>query len=140
MENRNTGRRTKIHYEGGQYIFYVWVPAAAGEVKKVKKDTSNANNKYAILAAKEQPGETAGFHPAGRGVESQGGGDCTEAVSPEGHDEEEGPVSNVYECSQCGFTLFVATGRESKFYGDSFTCPECGAPKDKFMARDDVEE
>jgi rubrerythrin len=49
-------------------------------------------------------------------------------------------VSGVFECGQCGFTLFVATGRESKFYGSDFKCPECGAPKSKFNARDDFGE
>lgn len=46
------------------------------------------------------------------------------------------PDSNVYECSECGYTLFIAKGREFKFYGEGFTCPECGAGKDKFEAKD----
>lgn len=50
--------------------------------------------------------------------------------------EDEGPVSNVYECQECGYTLFVAEGRESKFYGQGFRCPECGASKDQFKGRD----
>jgi rubredoxin len=53
---------------------------------------------------------------------------------------DEGPVSNVHECSQCGFTLFVAQGREDKFFGANFECPECGASKDQFTARDDFGE
>lgn len=57
------------------------------------------------------------------------------AAEEEGEDETE-PVSNVYECSECGYTLFIAKGREFKFYGDDFKCPECGAEKDKFNARD----
>jgi rubredoxin len=52
----------------------------------------------------------------------------------------DGPVSNVHECSQCGFTLFVAQGREDKFFGASFKCPECGAAKDQFNARDDSDD
>ena len=36
------------------------------------------------------------------------------------------------ECSGCGYTLFVAKGRESKFFPDGFACPECGAAKDTF--------
>lgn len=31
-----------------------------------------------------------------------------------------------YECTQCGFTLFVAKGREFKFFGDNFKCGTCG--------------
>ena len=41
---------------------------------------------------------------------------------------------NVQECSECGFTLFVAQGRDFKFFNSGFTCPECGASKDKFKA------
>ncbi|GKY99021.1 hypothetical protein MPSEU_000857800 [Mayamaea pseudoterrestris] len=55
-------------------------------------------------------------------------------------DANDEPVSGVFECGKCGFTLFVATGRESKFYGSSFKCPECGAPKSEFSARDDFGE
>jgi rubrerythrin len=46
------------------------------------------------------------------------------------------PVSNVYECGECGYTLFIAQGRETKFYGTDFKCPECGAAKSKFKPRD----
>jgi predicted RNA-binding Zn-ribbon protein involved in translation (DUF1610 family) len=47
-----------------------------------------------------------------------------------------GPTSNVYECSECGYTLFIAKGREFKFFGESFKCPECGAAKDKMVPKD----
>jgi len=56
----------------------------------------------------------------------------------EGSDDDT-PTSNVYECSDCGYTLFVAKGRESKFFGEGFKCPECGAAKDKFKPKD-IEE
>lgn len=45
---------------------------------------------------------------------------------------ERAPGSNEYECTKCGFTLFVAPGREFKFYGDDFKCTQCGAGKDAF--------
>jgi rubrerythrin len=38
----------------------------------------------------------------------------------------------VAECTKCKYTLFVAPGREGKFFGPNFVCPECGAPKDDF--------
>ena len=41
----------------------------------------------------------------------------------------------ICECTKCGYTLFVAAGREDKFFPESFTCPECGATKDKFNVR-----
>jgi len=50
--------------------------------------------------------------------------------------EDEAPASNVMGCSDCGFTLFIAKGREEKFFGESFKCPECGSKKDRFKPRD----
>mmetsp|Transcript_22414 Transcript_22414/g.56874 ORF Transcript_22414/g.56874 Transcript_22414/m.56874 type:complete len:240 (-) Transcript_22414:317-1036(-) len=37
-----------------------------------------------------------------------------------------------YECSNCGYTLFPAVGREEKFFGEDFKCPKCGSAKDQF--------
>ena len=67
--------------------------------------------------------------------EGEGGG-----KADDDSDESKTPVSNVYECSQCGYTMFIAQGRESKFFGDDFNCPECGAPKEKFEKKDDFGE
>ena len=58
MESKKTGKRTKIHYDGGQYVLYIWAPAAASEVKKVKTKTEAASNRYAILATEEEPSFT----------------------------------------------------------------------------------
>ena len=46
-----------------------------------------------------------------------------------------GVSGSVYECTECGYTLFPAAGREFKFFPDTFKCPECGASKDKFEDR-----
>lgn len=63
--------------------------------------------------------------------------DPEDIKAAEEEDEKEAePASNVYECSECGFTLFIAKGREFKFYGEDFKCPECGAGKDKFKGKD----
>lgn len=40
---------------------------------------------------------------------------------------------HAFQCSQCGYTMFPAAGREFKFFGAEFVCPTCGAPKDKFV-------
>lgn len=66
--------------------------------------------------------------------------DPDEAAKEAAKEKEQEAVSNVYECLQCGFTLFVAEGRESKFFGADFKCPQCGAPKENFEARDDFGE
>ncbi|CAM9201679.1 unnamed protein product [Discosporangium mesarthrocarpum] len=41
-----------------------------------------------------------------------------------------------YECTVCGYKMFVAKGREFKFFGDDFKCPECGAGKNKFKVEE----
>jgi len=50
--------------------------------------------------------------------------------------DDEKPASNVMGCLDCGFTLFIAQGREEKFFGEGFKCPECGSKKDRFEPRD----
>ncbi|CAM9390517.1 unnamed protein product [Ectocarpus sp. 12 AP-2014] len=42
-------------------------------------------------------------------------------------------TAKAYECTVCGYKMFVAKGREFKFFGDDFKCPECGAGKNKFL-------
>jgi predicted RNA-binding Zn-ribbon protein involved in translation (DUF1610 family) len=82
-------------------------------------------------------GQTRKYDKDGRQVKDDG-----KLVNPEEATENDNntssdsnSTSNVYECGNCGFTLFVATGRESKFFGDTFKCPECGAAKTEFKAR-----
>ena len=43
--------------------------------------------------------------------------------------------THEYECTEndCGYTIFPAAGREDKFFGASFKCPQCGAGKDAFV-------
>ncbi|KAK4534181.1 hypothetical protein CDCA_CDCA01G0206 [Cyanidium caldarium] len=50
----------------------------------------------------------------------------------ESGDEGKGAVRHRYECQRCGYTIFPAVGREWKFYGDDFVCPQCQAPKSQF--------
>ncbi|KAK4532222.1 hypothetical protein CCYA_CCYA11G3079 [Cyanidiococcus yangmingshanensis] len=42
------------------------------------------------------------------------------------------PSGHRFECQRCGYALYPAAGREWKFYGDNFACPQCGAPKSEF--------
>lgn len=49
-----------------------------------------------------------------------------------------GPL--IVDCSNCGYVLFVAKGREEKFFGPDYTCPECGAPKSDMVVRPPKEE
>ncbi|GMH78605.1 hypothetical protein TrST_g14229 [Triparma strigata] len=41
----------------------------------------------------------------------------------------------IFECGNCGYTLFPAKGREEKFFPDGFKCPECSAEKSEFVER-----
>ena len=49
--------------------------------------------------------------------------------------QDESP-GKVVECGECGFTLLIAKGREFKFFGKNFKCPECGAAKSTFTEID----
>jgi len=86
-------------------------------------------------------GQSTKYDKQGRAIDKEGNYlDEADKKAAEKEETKE-PASNVYECSECGFTLFIAKGREFKFYGDDFKCPECGADKDKFKAKDlDSEE
>lgn len=83
-------------------------------------------------------GQSTKYDSKGRIIDKEGKlTDPEEKKAAEEEDEKEAePASNVYECSECGFTLFIAKGREFKFYGEDFKCPECGAGKDKFKGKD----
>jgi len=68
---------------------------------------------------------------SGKPVDSEEGGKV------EGKDDKKESASgSVYECGECGYTLFIAQGRDFRFFGDNFKCPECGAAKDKFVSVD----
>ena len=83
-------------------------------------------------------GQSQKYDAKGRPVDREGNlvDPEDQKAAEEEEEEDEGPASNVYECSECGYTLFIAKGREFKFYGEDFKCPECGAEKDKFNAKD----
>ncbi|KAL3775176.1 hypothetical protein ACHAW5_004741 [Stephanodiscus triporus] len=55
---------------------------------------------------------------------------------PEDNDKDDGGPSTgaamAKECGNCGYTLFIAAGREAKFFPSGFTCPQCGAARDQF--------
>ncbi|GJQ13781.1 hypothetical protein GpartN1_g5572.t1 [Galdieria partita] len=42
-------------------------------------------------------------------------------------------VAHAYQCQNCGYTIFPAAGREFKFFGESFVCPQCKSPKSQFI-------
>lgn len=80
--------------------------------------------------------QTQKYDKQGRRIDNEGKLENPEEATDDDNDDDDTPASSVYECSECGYTLFVAKGREFKFYGDDFECPECGAKKDKFEPKD----
>mmetsp|Transcript_12830 Transcript_12830/g.24084 ORF Transcript_12830/g.24084 Transcript_12830/m.24084 type:complete len:483 (-) Transcript_12830:1401-2849(-) len=77
------------------------------------------------------------FDAKGRKIDDDGKMENPEEADKEKDDADVTSASgNVQECSECGFTLFVAAGRDSKFFNSGFKCPECGASKDKFKSPD----
>ncbi len=53
VQNKATGQKTRIEYEGGQYVMYLWVPSDRrtedeGECEMLK------GNKFAILATEKE--------------------------------------------------------------------------------------
>lgn len=106
--------------------------------------------KIGFLTDREQMygGQTRKYDKKGRQVDGktgkltnpeEGGGFDDDDTNDDTNDDN-GVISNVYECGNCGFTMFVAQGRESKFFGANFKCPECGAPKSDFIAKDQMDD
>jgi len=53
--------------------------------------------------------------------------------------EQEQKELHMFMCSECGYTLFPARGREASFFPDKFKCPMCQAPKSAFFDMSDGE-
>ena len=53
MVNKKTHHKTRIKYEDGQYVLYIWAPGKSREIpaaeEKVKK-----GNRYSVLAMEEE--------------------------------------------------------------------------------------
>jgi hypothetical protein len=59
MENKMSGKRTKIHYEDGQYILYLWVPAGKKDIVKDEGKGFKDGNRFAILGMEDAQAEVA---------------------------------------------------------------------------------
>jgi hypothetical protein len=58
MQNKETGKKTRINYENGQYVMHVWVPAKETMIKE-ESDKVLKGNKFATLATEHE--EERGF-------------------------------------------------------------------------------
>lgn len=81
-------------------------------------------------------GQTTKYDKHGNALDKEGNlMDPENAEGGDDDDEDESDTGNVRECKNCGYTLFVAKGRDHKFFGEGFVCPQCGAAKDQFVSR-----
>ncbi len=53
MQSKGTNKKTRINYDQGRYVMYVWVPVKEGEVVK---DTEQVleGSRFSILAAESE--------------------------------------------------------------------------------------
>ena len=77
------------------------------------------------------------YDKSGNALDEKGNlADPENAIDVHDEDEDGPPASPVMLCKECGVTLFIAKGRESRQFGKGFKCPQCGAKKDKFEPKD----
>ena len=50
MQHKESGQKTRINYEDGQYVMCLWLPAKEEEVQK-ETEKALKGNRFAILAA-----------------------------------------------------------------------------------------
>ena len=53
MQNKGSGQRTKIHYEDGQYVMYLWLPSKSEEAQKESEKVLK-RNRFSILATESE--------------------------------------------------------------------------------------
>ncbi len=53
MPNKGSGQRTKIQYEDGQYVMYLWLPSKREEAQKEREQVLKGN-RFAILATENE--------------------------------------------------------------------------------------
>ena len=52
MQHKESGKKTRIEYEDGQYVMYLWLPAKREEAQEeTEKVLKLKGNRFAILAA-----------------------------------------------------------------------------------------
>ncbi len=51
MQNKESGQKTRIEYEGGQHVMYLWAPPDRRIKEEEEESKMLKGNKFAILAA-----------------------------------------------------------------------------------------
>lgn len=90
-------------------------------------------------APRDEPSDEPGAPPADD--YSPPAADDDDAPSmDDGPMETAGSGTHEYECKKCGYTIFPAAGREFKFFGDDFTCAQCGCGKEEFVDNGPIDD
>lgn len=95
------------------------------EEAALKAQEEEERLRYEAMVARAAGGTGDGFNP--------GFDQPAEETNNAPNDVKMSADTHAYECSKCQYTLFPAAGREFKFFGDDFKCPQCGAPKSDFV-------
>ena len=53
MQNKENGQRTRINYEEGQYVMYLWLPSKEEEAQE-ETEKVLTGNRFAILATESE--------------------------------------------------------------------------------------
>ena len=53
MQNKESGRRTRIEYEDGQYVMYLWMPSRSEEAQEETEKVLKGN-RFAVLATESE--------------------------------------------------------------------------------------
>jgi hypothetical protein len=53
MQHMESGKKTRVEYDDGQYVMYLWVPARREEVKEETEKVLKGN-RFAILATESE--------------------------------------------------------------------------------------
>ncbi len=57
MQNKRTGQKTRIEYENGQYVMYLWIPSTKEAIERGSEKIFKGS-RYAVLATEN---EESGF-------------------------------------------------------------------------------
>lgn len=111
---------------------------AAMEIYKDEKDTGFKSAQEELYGGLDEK-----YNKKGQRIDEKGfvieESDIEQNEKDAEYETESTSTSGAFECENCGYTLFVAKGREAKFFGAGFQCPDCGAAKDQFTTVEGIE-
>ena len=118
--------------------------AEAAEKKRLEEEEAAAEleeerKRLRMEAAVKKAAELNADTSTRLNTQDSSGGPEEDDEPPAMGDDEDEPAevgasgTHEFECNDCGYIIFPAAGREFKFFGDDFKCPQCGSGKDSFV-------